>query len=105
MTRYEEFRRIQLQLLPDARLISARITPNVGDPYSYIFKGKPFVTWEHTANFSTINIAVNTPDNPSLPDLSDDLRISYITGVPDLIGLLAIVEYFLIDKPMRIGEK
>jgi len=89
-------------LLSHARLISSGIAPNVGDPYIDIFNEESFIQRVLVPNFPTVDVSVYRSDNRNRFNFSHDLRISYVTGVPDLIGLLTISEYFLIDIPMRV---
>ena len=82
--------------------ISSRIAPNMGDPYIDILSVKAFIQRIHIPDFPAVYVSIYGSDNRNRFNFSDDLRISYITGVPDLIGLLTIGEYFLIDIPMSI---
>ena len=105
VARNEKFWRVQLQLFANPRLVSSWIASDVGDPDIDLLNLEAQVQGKRISDFTSVNIAKNAPENTLLPYLFNDARVSDITGVPNLIRLLTISEYFLVNIPVRIREK
>ena len=101
----KSFGGVQSQLFPNARLVTTRISSDMGHPNVNPIESESLVEREHAPDFASVYVAINPSGMGLFPDLFNDLRISDITSMPYLVGLGTVRENLVVDVSMRVRQE
>lgn len=94
-----------MQECAHASVVAPWIPTNMGDEYVGVFAGKAQIHWVAVAKGGMINIAVYGAEGPKLFELLGDAQTADVTGVPNFIAFVEVLENIVVEVAMGIREE
>ena len=105
MAANEKAGRVLTNTLAHATVVAAWVPADVRHPYVQSFAGKAKFLWIPLAHFGVVDVPIYAMEWPEPVKLLTKLPGAKVTGMPNLITTLEVIEYFGVKKPMGVRDQ
>ena len=104
MTSNEKLGRIGIERAPDGSIVVPRVTADVFNQHIHILALETVQFPVHQSEVTPVAVAADSPERPEGSQFLGHLHTPDVSGVPDLVAGLEVVQVFVIPIAMGVAD-